>query len=71
MTRMPSSSPLSSRPQCFAGTASATPFGQHVAECAHQLGARDEAPTVTCTHDGMKMAFANFGEMVEHMRAMH
>ena len=55
----------------FAGSASAEPFGQHVAMCAHELGARDGAPAVTCTHDGMTMTFANFGAMVEHMRAIH
>lgn len=55
----------------FAGTASAAPFGQHVAMCAHELGARDDAPAVSCTHDGMTMTFANFGAMVEHMRTMH
>ena len=53
------------------GTASAEPFGQHVAMCAHQLGARDTAPTVTCSHDGMTMTFANFGAMVQHMKEMH
>ena len=53
------------------GPASAEPFGQHVAMCAHELGARADAPAVTCTHDGMTMTFANFGAMVEHMRAMH
>jgi len=55
----------------LAGTASATPFGQHVAMCAHQLGARGNAPEVTCSHDEMTMTFANFGAMVDHMRAMH
>jgi hypothetical protein len=55
----------------LAGTASATPFGQHVAMCAHQLGARANAPAVTCSHDGMTMTFPNFGAMVAHMRAMH
>ncbi len=49
----------------------ANPFGQHVAMCAQGLGTRADAPAVTCTHDGMTMAFANFGAMVEHMRAMH
>ena len=49
----------------------ADPFGQHVAMCAHELGQRADAPTVTCTHDGMTMTFANFGVMVEHMRQMH
>lgn len=53
----------------FAGTASAGSFGQHVAMCAHQVGARDDAPAITCTHDGMTMTFATFGAMVEHMRA--
>ena len=51
--------------------ASAEPFGQHVAMCAHELGQRADAPAVTCTHDGMTMTFANFGAMVEHMRQMH
>lgn len=46
-------------------------FGQHVAMCAHQLGQRTEPPAVTCTHDGMTMTFANFGQMVEHMRQIH
>jgi len=56
----------------IAGTAAAAPFGQHVAMCAHQLGARDGAPAVvTCTHDGMTMDFATFGAMVNHMRVMH
>ena len=55
----------------FAGTASAAPFGEHVSSCAHQLGAREDAPTVTCAHDGMTMTFPNFGAMVEHMRTMH
>lgn len=53
------------------GSAAAEPFGQQVATCAHQLGARAEAPAVTCSHDGMTMTFANFGAMVGHMRAMH
>lgn len=47
------------------------PLGQHVSMCAQGLGARTGAPAVTCTHDGMTMTFANFGAMVEHMRAMH
>lgn len=55
----------------IAGTAAAAPFGQHVAMCAHQLGARDGAPAVTCTHDEMTMEFATFGAMVNHMRARH
>ena len=49
----------------------AEPFGQHVAMCAHELGQRADVPTVTCTHDGMTMTFATFGDMVEHMRQMH
>lgn len=53
------------------GTASAEPLGQHVAMCAHQIGARDNAPAVTCSHDGITMTFANFGAMVEHMKLMH
>lgn len=51
--------------------AGSEPFGQHVAMCAHELGARANAPAVTCTHDGMTMTFATFGAMVQHMRAMH
>ena len=47
-------------------------FGQHVAACAHgSLGQRADPPSVTCTHDGMRMTFANFGEMVRHMRSMN
>ncbi len=55
------------------GNAFATdePFGQHVSMCAHELGQRANTPTVTCTHDGMRMTFANFGAMVQHMREMH
>ena len=57
----------------FSGTAVAgDSFGQHVATCAQMhLGQRDNPPAVTCTHDGMTMTFANFGAMVQHMRAMH
>ena len=56
----------------FSGSALAdNSFGQHVAMCAHTtLGQRDNPPAVSCTHDGMTMTFANFGEMVQHMRAM-
>jgi hypothetical protein len=44
-------------------------LGQHVASYAQEhLGARDGAPAVTCTHDGMTMTFATFGDMVRHMR---
>ena len=46
-------------------------FGQHVSTCAHELGQRPSPPTVTCTHDGVTMTFANFGAMVEHMQQMH
>lgn len=53
------------------GTASAEPLGPHVAMCAHQLGGRNDAPAVTCSHDGMTMTFPNFGAMVQHMREMH
>jgi len=49
--------------------ASSEPLGQHVSMCAQMsLGQRDNAPQVTCTHDGITMTFANFGAMVEHMR---
>ena len=56
----------------FSGSALAdNSFGQHVSMCAHTtLGQRDNPPAVSCTHDGMTMTFANFGEMVQHMRAM-
>lgn len=54
----------------LAGPASAEPFGPHVAMCAQQLGARDNAPAVTCTHHHT-MTFETFGAMVRHMRAMH
>ncbi len=56
----------------FSGSALAgNSFGQHVSMCAQATsGQRDNPPTVTCTHDGMSMTFANFGEMVQHMRAM-
>ena len=49
--------------------AASEPLGQHVSMCAQMsLGQRDNAPQVTCTHDGITMTFANFGAMVEHMR---
>ena len=56
----------------FSGSALAdNSFGQHVAMCAHTtLGQRDNPPAVSCTHDGRTTIFANFGEMVQHMRAM-
>jgi hypothetical protein len=48
------------------------PFGQHVSECAHMsLGKRATPPAVTCLHDGHVHVFANFGEMVQHMREHH
>ena len=48
------------------------PFGQHVAMCAHTtLGQRENPPAVTCTHDRVTMTFANFGEMVQHMKEHH
>jgi hypothetical protein len=47
-------------------------LGQNISTCAHELlGQRPDPPTVTCTHDGVTMTFANFGAMVEHMRQMH
>ena len=57
----------------FSGSAVAdNSFGQQVAMCAQTtLGQRDTPPAVTCTHDGMTMTFANFGEMVQHMRLMY
>lgn len=54
-----------------ANAATAEPFGQHVAMCAHELGQPTSPPSVTCTHDGMTMTFPNFGAMVQHMRQMH
>ena len=47
-------------------------FGQQVATCAQtSLGQRTSPPSLTCSHDGMAMTFANFGEMVLHMKAHH
>jgi len=47
-------------------------FGRHVAMCAHaSLGQRAAPPAVTCTHEGMTMTFATFGEMVLHMKDEH
>lgn len=56
----------------FSGSALAgDSFGQHVATCAQMdLGQRPAPPTVTCTHDGVTMTFANFGEMAQHMRGI-
>ena len=36
----------------IAGAASAAPFGLQIATCAHELGAREAAPAVTCRHEG-------------------
>ena len=48
------------------------PFGQHVSNCAQtSLGKRANPPEVTCSHDGHTHVFANFGEMVQHMREHH
>ena len=46
-------------------------FGQDVAMCAQSLGQRTSPPSLTCGHDGTTMTFANFGEMVLHMKAHH
>ena len=56
----------------FSGSALAdNSFGKQVAMCAHTTPAQPaNPPSVTCTHDGMAMTFANFGEMVQHMRSM-
>ena len=35
------------------------------------LGKRANPPEVTCSHDGHVHVFANFGEMVQHMREHH
>lgn len=61
----------------LAGGAAASPnpaadVGQHLATCAREhLGQRADSPSVTCTHDGMEMTFATFGEMVQHMLEHH
>lgn len=48
------------------------PFDQHVSNCAQtSLGKRATPPAVTCSHDGQLHVFANFGEMVQHMREHH
>jgi hypothetical protein len=71
MTRLPVLAASAAAALVLVGPAAAEPFGQHVAGCAHQLGARANAPEVTCTHDGMTMTFPNFGAMVQHMQEMH
>ena len=71
MTRLPALAATAVAALALVGPAAAEPFGQHVAMCAHQLGARAKAPEVTCTHDGMTMTFPSFGAMVEHMQEMH
>ena len=58
MTRLPVLAATAVAALALVGPATAEPFGQHVAMCAHQLGARANTPEVTCTHDGMTMAFA-------------
>ena len=55
-----------------AAPSTSSELGQHIATCAQEhLGQRAEAPSVTCTHDGIEMTFPTFGAMVEHMREMH
>lgn len=71
MKRLPFLAAAAAAALMLVGPAAAAPFGEHVAECAHQLGSRANAPEVTCTHDGMTMTFPNFGAMVQHMKAMH
>jgi hypothetical protein len=71
MTRLPTLGATAVVALALVGPAAAAPLSQHVAMCAHQLGARANAPAVTCTHDGITMTFPNFGAMVDHMRAMH
>ena len=45
------------------------PFGQHVSECAQtSLGQRTNPPAVTCSHDGQVHVFANFCELVHHLK---
>ena len=53
------------------GTALAgTTFGTSVSSCAQMsLGARDNPPAITCSHNGTTMTFATFGGMVRHMQA--
>ena len=36
---------------------------------ADEPGSAHEPAELTCSHDGMTMTFANFGEMVLHMKA--
>ena len=71
MTRLPAHAATAIVALALVGPAAAEPLGQHVAICAHQLGARASAPEVTCSHDGMTMTFPNFGAMVKHMQEMH
>jgi hypothetical protein len=71
MTRLPVLAASAVAALALVGPAAAGPFGEHVSMCAHQLGARANAPEVTCTHDGMTMTFPNFGAMVQHMQEMH
>lgn len=71
MTRLPALAATAVVALAIVGPAAAEPFGQHVAMCAHQLGARANAPEVTCTHDWMTMTFPNFGAIVKHMQEMH
>ena len=71
MTRLPAVAAATAIALALVGPAAAEPFGQHVAMCAHQLGARPNTPEVTCTHDEMTMTFPNFGAMVQHMQEMH
>ena len=69
MTRLPALAATAAAALALVGPAAAEPFGQHVAMCAHQLGARANTPQVTCTH--MPITFPNFGAMVQQMQEMH
>ena len=52
-----------------AAEANQPPLGAHVSECARDaLGKRPSPPSVSCRHDGVVDAFADFGAMVAHLR---
>ena len=54
----------------LSGSALADAPGQQIATCAQlALPPTADPPSITCTCDGTVMTFANFGAMVQHMRA--
>ena len=52
------------------GAVASDSFGSHVSSCAMSLAPSDNPPAIACSHDRLTMTFANFGAMVQQMRAV-